>query len=170
MSFQVAVLTVSDRSFAGEREDVSGPAVAERVSLEGWEVIRTDIVPDDMDKIADVFRAWSDQDGVDVILSTGGTGFAPRDVTPEATRAVVERTAPGLTEAMRAVSMDITPHAMLSRAEAGIRKSTLIINLPGSPKAAVENLEVVLPVLPHAVALLRGDSDAEKGHHDLNQE
>ncbi|MBS3750894.1 MAG: MogA/MoaB family molybdenum cofactor biosynthesis protein [Anaerolineales bacterium] len=170
MSFQVAVLTVSDRSFAGEREDVSGPAVAERVSLEGWDVIKRDIVPDDLEKIADIFRAWSDQERVDVILSTGGTGFAPRDVTPDATRAVVERTAPGLTEAMRAVSMDITPHAMLSRAEAGIRKATLIINLPGSPKAAVENLEVVLPVLPHAVALLRGDSDAEKGHHDLNQE
>lgn len=170
MSFQVAVLTVSDRSFAGEREDISGPAVAERVSLEGWEVIRTDIVPDDMEKIADVFRTWSDQKAVDVILSTGGTGFAPRDVTPEATRAVVDRNAPGLTEAMRAVSMDITPHAMLSRAEAGIRNATLIINLPGSPKAAVENLEVVLPVLPHAVALLRGDSDAEKGHHDLNRE
>jgi len=170
VSFQVAVLTVSDRSFAGEREDISGPAVAERVSLEGWEVIRTDIVPDDMEKIADVFRTWSDQKAVDVILSTGGTGFAPRDVTPEATRAVVDRNAPGLTEAMRAVSMDITPHAMLSRAEAGIRNATLIINLPGSPKAAVENLEVVLPVLPHAVALLRGDSDAEKGHHDLNRE
>ncbi|MFO7943224.1 MAG: MogA/MoaB family molybdenum cofactor biosynthesis protein [Anaerolineales bacterium] len=169
MSFQVAVLTVSDRSFAEEREDVSGPAVAERVSLEGWEVIRKDIVPDDREKIADVFRAWSDQEGVDVILSTGGTGFASRDVTPEATRAVVERNAPGLTESMRAVSMDITPHAMLSRAEAGIRKATLIINLPGSPKAAVENLEVVLPVLPHAVALLRGDSHAEKGHHDLDQ-
>lgn len=170
MSFQVAVLTVSDRSFAGEREDVSGSAVAERISLEGWEVIKRDIVPDDLEKIADVFRAWSDQDGVDVVLSTGGTGFAPRDVTPEATRAVVDRNAPGLTEAMRAVSMDITPHAMLSRAEAGIRKATLIINLPGSPKAAVENLEVVIPVLPHAVALLQGDPQAEKGHHDLNQE
>jgi molybdenum cofactor synthesis domain-containing protein len=144
--------------------------VAERVSLEGWEVIKRDIVPDELEKIADVFRAWSDQGEVDVILSTGGTGFAPRDVTPEATRAVVERTAPGLTEAMRAVSMDITSHAMLSRAEAGIRKATLIINLPGSPKAAVENLEVVIPVLPHAVALLQGDPQAEKGHHDLNQE
>jgi len=170
VTFQVAVLTVSDRSFAGEREDVSGPAVAERVSLEGWEVIKRDIVPDDLEKIADVFRAWSNQERVDVILSTGGTGFAPRDVTPEATRAVVDRNAPGITEAMRAVSMDITPHAMLSRAEAGIRQATLIINLPGSPKAAVENLEVVLPVLPHAVALLQGDPDAEKGHHDLNQE
>jgi len=170
VSFEVAVLTVSDRSFTGEREDISGPAVAERVSLEGWKVIRTDVVPDDMEKIADVFRTWSDQEAVDVILSTGGTGFSFRDVTPEATRAVVDRNAPGLTEAMRAGSMDITPHAMLSRAEAGIRKATLIINLPGSPKAAVENLEVVLPVLPHAVALLRGDSHAEKGHHDLNRE
>jgi molybdenum cofactor synthesis domain-containing protein len=104
---------------------------------------------------------------VDVILTTGGTGFSPRDVTPEATQAVIERQTPGLAEAMRHASLSVTPHAMLSRATAGIRKRTLIVNLPGSPKGAVENLQVVLPVLPHAVQLLVEDPQAEEGHHRL---
>ncbi len=138
----------------------------ERISAQGWEVTSTAVVPDDLEMIADRLRAWSDGEGVDVILSTGGTGFAPRDLTPEATKAVIERMAPGIAEAMRAASLDITPHAMLSRAVAGIRNDTLIVNLPGSPKAALENLEVILPVFPHAVDLLREDPLAEEGHRD----
>ncbi len=114
-----------------------------------------------MEAIQEVMLAWSDSGEVDVILATGGTGFAPRDVTPEATRAVVERLTPGLDEAMRAASLKVTPHAMLSRAISGIRKRTLIINLPGSPKGATENLQVVLPVLEHAIKLLK---DEDAGH------
>jgi molybdenum cofactor synthesis domain-containing protein len=107
---------------------------------------------------------WADSGQMDVILATGGTGFAPRDVTPEATRAVVERLTPGLDEAMRAVSLKVTPHAMLSRSVSGIRQKTLIINLPGSPKGAVENLQVLIPVLPHALELLQESPDSERGH------
>ncbi len=159
-----AILTVSDRSARGAREDRSGPALAEAVRARGWEVAHTAILADDLPALRDTLARWADSDAYDVILTTGGTGFAPRDVTPEATLAVVERLAPGLAEAMRAASLQITPHAMLSRAVAGIRGATLIINLPGSPKAALENLEVIAPVLPHAVSLLRGDPEAEKGH------
>lgn len=164
MSIKVAVLTVSDRSYRGEREDESGPALIQKLSELGWEVTETDIVPDQVEMIADVFQSWSARDDVDVILSTGGTGFAPRDVTPEATKKVIERSAPGIAEAMRAASSEITPHAMLSRAEVGIRGATMIINLPGSPSAALENLAVVVPVIPHAVELLRQDPHAEEGH------
>ena len=159
-----AILTVSDRSARGEREDLSGPALAAAIRARGWEVAHTAILADDLPALRDTLARWADTDAYDVILTTGGTGFAPRDVTPEATLAVVERLAPGLAEAMRAASLQITPHAMLSRAVAGIRGATLIINLPGSPKAALENLEVIAPVLPHAVSLLRGDPEAEKGH------
>ncbi len=159
-----AILTVSDRSARGQREDLSGPALAAAVRARGWEVAHTAILPDDLPTLRDTLARWADSDAYNVILTTGGTGFAPRDVTPEATLAVVERLAPGLAEAMRAASLQITPHAMLSRAVAGIRGTTLIVNLPGSPKAAVENLEVIAPVLPHAVKLLRNDPEAEKGH------
>lgn len=169
MTLTFAILTVSDRSYEGERADQSGPALVERISSQGWEVTSTAVVPDDLDMIASRLRAWSEEEGVDVILSTGGTGFAPRDLTPEATKAVIERTAPGIAEAMRAASLEITPHAMLSRAVAGIRNDTLIVNLPGSPKAALENLEVILSVLPHAVDLLREDPQAEDGHRDLGR-
>ena len=123
------------------------------------------IIPDDFQTIKDLLTAWTDRDGLDLILTTGGTGFSPRDITPEATRAVIDRAAPGLAEAMRASSLKITPHAMLSRAIAGIRKRTLIVNLPGSPKAATENMAVILPVLPHAVQLLQDDPDSEAGHN-----
>jgi molybdopterin adenylyltransferase len=164
MNLRFAVLTVSDRSARGERPDESGPAVMEMVKRQGWEVIRESVVPDDLNILRELLESWSDRDDVDVILTTGGTGFAPRDVTPEATRMVIERDAPGLAEVMRAVSADKSPHAMLSRAVAGIRGRVLIVNLPGSPKAAVENLQVVIPVLEHAVKLLRQDPDAEKGH------
>lgn len=168
MSIRVAILTVSDRSARGEREDRSGPALAERVRAMGWQVVRQAIVPDDLHQLKEVLRSWADEDIADVILTTGGTGFAPRDVTPEATRAVVEKLAPGLMQAMLQASLQVTPHAMLSRAVAGIRKRTLIVNFPGSPKAALENLEVILPVLPHAVQLLRESPDAEAGHGRLS--
>lgn len=161
---RIAILTVSDRSAAGQRPDASGPALVAAVQAQDWEAERTAIVPDDKAAIEDLLRKWADSGELDVILTTGGTGFARRDVTPEATLAVVERTAPGLCEAMRAASLAVTPHAMLSRAAAGIRKRTLIVNLPGSPKAAVENLLVIAPVLPHAIELLRDDPRAEAGH------
>lgn len=158
------ILTVSDRSSRGERPDASGPALLEHVQSLGWKVIQQAVVPDDRPVIQQVLTGWSDSGTMDIILTTGGTGFALRDVTPEATLAVVDRLAPGLAEAMREASLKVTPHAMLSRAVVGIRKRTLIINLPGSPKAALENLQVVLPVLPHAVELLVDDPSAEAGH------
>ena len=164
MSLRFAVLTVSDRSSRGERPDASGPALIEMVKRQGWEVIRHSVLPDDLNLLSELLASWCDRADVDVILTTGGTGFAPRDVTPEATRAVIERDAPGLAEAMRAASATQSPHAMLSRAIAGIRGKVLIVNLPGSPKAAAENFKVVIPALEHAVKLLRGDPDAEKGH------
>ena len=165
MALKFAVLTVSDRSAEGTREDRSGPALTGAIKNAGWEVIRTDIVPDDFEKIGKLLMDWSDSGEFQVILTTGGTGFSPRDVTPEATRQVIERPAPGLAEAMRAGSLEVTPYAMLSRAEAGIRKSTLIVNLPGSPKAALENFRIIAPVLTHAIHLLENDSQAEEGHH-----
>jgi molybdenum cofactor synthesis domain-containing protein len=167
---RVGVLTVSDRSARGARADASGPALVAAVTAElpGTEIAETAIVPDEVEAIAATLVRWCDEARLDLILTTGGTGFAPRDVTPEATRAVLHREAPGLAEAMRAASLRVTPHAMLSRAAAGIRGRTLIINLPGSPKGAVENLRTVLPVLSHALELLREDPAAEQGHHREN--
>jgi len=164
MNLRFGILTISDRSARGERPDLSGPALVELVTAQEWIVIRTAILADDLKALQETLIAWADEGQLDVILTTGGTGFAPRDVTPEATRAVIERVAPGLAEAMRAESLKVTSHAMLSRAVTGIRGKTLIINLPGSPKAAVENLQVVLPILAHAVELLREEPDAEKHH------
>ncbi len=164
MTLRFGLLTLSDRSSRGERPDVSGPALAHLIQTQGWSITRQALLPDDEPAICALLAEWADSGEMDVILTTGGTGFAPRDVTPEATRAVIEREAPGLAEAMRAASLKITPHAMLSRVVAGIRKRTLIINLPGSPKGAVENLQVVLPVLPHAVQLLREDPQSESSH------
>lgn len=154
--FRVGILTVSDRASRGEAEDVSGPELARLVrEALGWEVARTAIVPDEREAIADILRTWADTDDLALILTTGGTGFAPRDVTPEATRDVIERETPGLVEAMRASSLQVTPHAMLSRAVAGIRGRTLIVNMPGSPKAVREQFAVIAPALPHGVRLLR---------------
>jgi molybdopterin adenylyltransferase len=164
MNLRIGILTSSDRSSRGERPDTSGPALSEIVKSQGWTVSRTIVLPDDLTSLRDTLASWADADDLDIILTTGGTGFAPRDVIPEATRQVIQREAPGLAEAMRQESLKFTPHAMLSRAVAGICGKTLIINLPGSPKGAVENLQVVLPVLGHAVELLRESPDAEKHH------
>lgn len=166
---RVGVLTVSDRSAQGIREDASGPLLCEQLQERGWTVDKYDIVPDDENMVARVLREWCDDMELDLILTTGGTGFGRRDCTPEATLKVLSRQAPGLAEAMRRASMDITPHAMLSRAVAGIRRNTLIINLPGSPKGALENLQVVLPALPHAVQLLQDDPRSELDHHKTSQ-
>jgi len=164
VSIRFGILTVSDRSARGERVDSSGPELARLVQAHGWSVIKQEVLPDDEAALRDLLINWADSGEMDVLLTTGGTGFSPRDVTPEATRAVIERDAPGLAEAMRAASLSITPHAMLSRIVTGIRKRTLIINLPGSPKGALENLEIVIPVLPHAVQLLREDPASESTH------
>lgn len=167
---RVGILTVSDRAHRGEYEDRSGPLlrrlIADRL---GWTVAEEGVVPDEQAQIERELIRWADEAGLDLILTTGGTGFAPRDVTPEATRAVIEREAPGLAEAMRAASLRVTPHAMLSRAVCGIRGRTLIVNLPGSPKAARENLEVLIPVLPHALELLAGSPGSEAGHQYRQQ-
>jgi molybdopterin adenylyltransferase len=164
MSLRFGILTLSDRSAKGERADASGPALADLIHAQGWSVVKQAILPDDESAIRSALTEWADGGEVDVILTTGGTGFAPRDVTPEATRKVIQREAPGLAEAMRAESLKKTPHAMLSRAVAGIRGRTLIINLPGSPKGAMENLQTVLPVLSHAVQLLTDDPNSERSH------
>lgn len=154
---RAAIITVSDKGFSGQREDKSGPALVEALK-EHAVINETVIVPDEQDQIQAALVRLADSGQVDLILTTGGTGMTPRDVTPEATLAVVDRVVPGIPEAMRAESLRITPNAILSRAAAGIRKSTLIVNLPGSPKAAVECLQVFLPTLPHAVETLRGEA------------
>jgi len=165
MSLTFAILTVSDRSSAGTREDLSGPVLSDAVERAGWVVSATAIIPDEIQQISDQLIIWADSGEIQIILTTGGTGFSPRDVTPEATEAVIDRQSSGLAEAMRAGSLMKTPHAMLSRAVAGIRKKTLVINLPGSPKGAIENFRIIAPVLPHAVQLLENDDRAEEGHH-----
>ena len=156
--YKAAVLTASDRSFAGERPDAAGPLVARLLEEAGYEVVRTAIVPDEQPQIEAFLKDTADRRLAQLLVTTGGTGFAPRDVTPEATLAVCQRMTPGIPEAMRYASMQVTNRAMLSRAQAGIRGGTLIINLPGSPKAARENLEAVLPALGHGLEMLSGRS------------
>jgi len=156
--FQAVVLTISDRCSRGEAEDTAGPAVAKLLSQgDAFHLYRQKILPDERDVIEESLRHYCDGHGIDLVVTVGGTGFSPRDVTPEATRAVVERLAPGLDEAMRAASLTRTPFATLSRGVSGIRGTTLIVNLPGSPKAATDNLSVILPALPHALEDLRGN-------------
>lgn len=160
---RVGILTISDRSYRGEYRDLSGPAIREMVTQGlAASVELAAVVPDEREIIAGTLLTWADEVGLDLVLTTGGTGFAPRDVTPEATRDVITRQAPGLAEAMRAASLAVTPHAMLSRAVTGIRGTTLIVNLPGSPKAVRENLETILPALPHAVELLQGSKGSDR--------
>ena len=157
-AFQAVVLTISDRCSRGEAEDTAGPATADllRESLKAH-VYRVEILPDERDRIAARLKHYCGGHTIDLVVTVGGTGFSPRDVTPEATRDVVERMAPGLAEAMRAASMAKTPHAMLSRAVCGMRGATLIVNLPGSQRGATENLEAILPALDHGLWKLRGD-------------
>ncbi|MCI9056344.1 MAG: MogA/MoaB family molybdenum cofactor biosynthesis protein [Oscillospiraceae bacterium] len=155
--FSAAVLTVSDRSARGERPDESGPAAAAMLAAAGYQVASQSVVPDERGEIEAALAALAEA-GTALVVTTGGTGFSPRDVTPEATAAVCQRMVPGIPEAMRLASLAVTPRAMLSRAVAGIRDRTLIVNLPGSPKAVRENLEAVLPALRHGLEVLRGAS------------
>ena len=163
MAFAAAVITVSDKGAAGLREDTSVPALVSLLGESGWEVVYTAIVPDDFDTIRAELLACADERKIPLILTTGGTGFSPRDITPEATLSVVERRTPGIPEAMRAESLRITPKGCLSRSEAGIRGRSLIINLPGSRKASTENLNAVLPALAHGVEILLGSGSANCG-------
>jgi len=154
---RVAILTISDAGSRGEREDRSGPLAADGVAIHCWQVTERSLVPDEPAAISATLRAWADGDRADLILTTGGTGLAPRDITPEATRAVLEREAPGIAEAMRAAVLGRFPRAALSRAVAGTRGRTLIINLPGSPGGVRDGLAVLDGIVEHAVELLRGD-------------
>jgi molybdenum cofactor synthesis domain-containing protein len=155
--YQAAILICSDRVSSGKREDIAGPKIAERMQKEGWEITSPAILPDDQHKIAAWLISIVATNQFDLILTSGGTGLAAEDLTPEATVQVIERRVPGIEEAMRAASLKTTPHAMLSRAVAGVSGTTLIVNLPGNPDGALENLEVIIPALSHAVALLRGE-------------
>ena len=153
---QAGVVTVSDKGYAGEREDASGPLLADLVRQMGAEVVRQAIVPDEREQIERVLVELADEAHLDLVLTTGGTGPAPRDVTPEATRAVIEREMPGLAEVLRFAGYSRTPLAVISRGVAGIRGGTLIVNLPGSPRAVREGMETLSPILPHAIKMLRG--------------
>ena len=155
---RAAIITLSDAGYAGRREDKSGPVIRALLEEAGYTVVHTALLPDGVEPLAGELRRLCDGDIADLVLTTGGTGFSPRDLTPEATRAVTERPAPGIAEAMRWNSLQITPRAMLSRGEAGIRKGSLIVNLPGSPKAARECLEFILPALGHGLEILKGSA------------
>jgi len=157
MGFRAVIITVSDRGARGEREDGSGPEIARMLEAAGMEIIGRRIIPDEKEMIRQTLLEWCDGGDADLILTTGGTGVSPRDVTPDATREVIDREIPGMAEAMRRQSAAVTPHAMISRALAGIRGRTLIINLPGSPKGATENLSILLPALTHAIEKIKGD-------------
>ncbi|OGR03661.1 MAG: molybdenum cofactor biosynthesis protein, partial [Deltaproteobacteria bacterium RIFOXYD12_FULL_53_23] len=152
------ILTISDKGSRGEREDTSGPQLKAMLSEQGFSVVAYAVVPDEITIIQETLRTWADVGEIDLILSTGGTGVSPSDLTPEATKAILDREIPGIGEAMRQASLQKTPNAILSRGIAGIRKQSLIINLPGSKKAARENLEVVLPALQHAIYKIKGGS------------
>lgn len=155
---KAAILTLSDKGSRGERADASGPALVAWLAEQGVETVRTEIIPDEADLISARLAAWADAEDVDLILTTGGTGVSPRDVTPDATMTILDRLIPGFGEVMRMRSLQKTPNAMISRAVAGIRGTALIINLPGSPRGAVENLEAVWPAVPHAVEKIQGNT------------
>lgn len=152
-----AILTLSDKGSRGEREDLSGPALRNWLTERGVTVACMALMPDELEQIAALLEDWADRLRPDLILTTGGTGVSPRDLTPEATRRVIERELPGFAERMCMESLKKTPHAIISRAIAGIRGGTLIVNLPGSPKGAVENLAAIWPAIPHAIAKMQGD-------------
>lgn len=152
-----ALITVSDRGSRGEREDTSGSKLLDRLEAAGYEVLYREIIPDEVSQISRTLCLYADEKRVALIITTGGTGVSPRDVTPDATASVVDRMIPGMAEAMRAAGLQKTPHAMISRAVVGIRGATLIVNLPGSPKGALENLEVILPALSHTLEKIQGD-------------
>ncbi|MGQ9812589.1 MAG: MogA/MoaB family molybdenum cofactor biosynthesis protein [Dissulfurimicrobium sp.] len=155
--YTAGVLTISDSAAKGEREDISGPLIAELLGQNGFDVLIQRITPDEERLIREILIEWADKKGVDIIFTTGGTGLTPRDITPEATRAVITRDIPGIPEAMRAIGLAENPRAMLSRAMAGVRGQTLIINLPGSPAGVKAGLSVVMPVLKHAIDKIKGD-------------
>lgn len=161
------ILTISDKGWRGQRYDESGKTIRDRLSSLDSRIVKYEVIPDEKDVIASKLTEWTDEGNVDVIITTGGTGLGPRDVTPEATLAVVDRIVPGLTETMRAETFSKTPFAILSRAVAGIRGRCLIVNLPGSPKAVWECLEVVLPVIPHAVEIIKGEVTEHKAAERL---
>ena len=162
---QAAVVTISDTGYTGQREDVSGPVLADLVRELGAEIVRRTIVPDERDEIVRLLVSLADEVGVDLVLTTGGTGITPRDVTPEATRAVIQREMPGIAEVLRLEGYRQTPLAVISRGVSGIRGRTLIVNLPGSPNAVREGMETLSPILPHAIRMLRGE-DTEHDHAD----
>ncbi|MDD3249956.1 MAG: MogA/MoaB family molybdenum cofactor biosynthesis protein [Smithellaceae bacterium] len=155
--FSAGIITVSDKGSQGKREDQSGPVIAELLTGADVSIRKTIIIPDEIDQISQAIVQFADVEKLDLILTTGGTGVSPRDLTPDATLKVLDKEIPGIAEAMRAASMKITPHAMISRAVAGIRGRSLIINLPGSPKSAKENLSVIMPALAHTMEKIQGD-------------
>jgi len=155
--FNAGIITVSDKGSQGKRQDLSGPAIAEMLAGAGIQIKKTLIIPDEVEQISEAIIQFADVEKLDLILTTGGTGVSPRDLTPDATLKVIDKEVPGMAEAMRLASMKITPHAMISRAIAGIRGRCLIVNLPGSPKGAKENLAAVLPALQHAIEKIKGD-------------
>ena len=161
MRYTAAVITISDKGFRGEREDTSGPNLVRLLNERGFDVVYTAMVPDESEQIRNELRTCADERGIALVLTTGGTGFSPRDITPEATLQIVERQTPGIPEAMRAASMKITPRGCLSRGAAGIRKRTLIINLPGSKKAAEENFLAVADAIAHGLEMLCGKGSAD---------
>ncbi len=163
----VGILVISDRGARGEYEDRSGPVIVGVINgRTPWHISHQAIIPDDFATIVNTLATWCDE-GVNLLLTSGGTGFSPRDITPEASKRVIEREAPGIAEAVRSASLKITQHAMLSRAVAGIRQQTLIINMPGNPKAVRENLDILLPILPHALELLTDAPNTESGHRSV---
>jgi molybdenum cofactor synthesis domain-containing protein len=170
----VGILTISDKGFKGQREDISGREIKKMIEILPAKLALYEIIPDDKDVIKNKLIDFADKKGLDLIITTGGTGVSPRDVTPDATLEIIEKEVPGMAEAMRQESLKKTPHAMISRAVVGIRKNSLIINLPGSPQGARENLLVVLPALPHALSKIKGDTsecaDLNKLKLNMNDE
>ncbi len=164
MKISASVLTISDRSYNGIRQDLSGPKIIELLTGNNFEIVNYGIVPDEISMIANKLSEWIDQEKSMLIFTTGGTGFAPRDNTPEATKKIIEKETPGISEYIRNKSIEKTPHAILSRGVSGISNKTLIINLPGSPKAACESIEFILNIIPHAIALINDDPNSEKNH------